>query len=339
MANSWNGKLCCLCIVLVPLVFARPALTKPVYTTLPANTDVASINDSGVVVGVMGVPPYSGFIRTPDGVITTFAAAQNTLGTFPAGINGSGVMTGFYADNAVVIHGFVRDAGGTITAFDAPGASPNAGGTVPVGINAQGVITGYYADRSGNHHGFVRAVDGTITSIDVPGASQTQAFAINDNGEIVGGWNDHVEHGFLRSADGTITSFDAPGSSLGTEGDALNNKGFITGFYVDQNGHAHGYIRRPNGKFTTVDIGTGGDTYPAAINDRGTIAGRHDNALGAFRAFVRMPSGRVRPISPLNPNQGDYVSGINNEGVVAGDFQSRPDQNTPYTDYGYIWTP
>jgi len=157
--NSWSvgGKLCCLCLVLVPFAFAGPAWAKGTLTILPAGTYADSINDSGVVAGgEAGL----GLLRTPDGTITTFKATDNATTTSPLCINNAGAMTGFYMEANGVLHGFVRDAGGAIATFDAPGANQTPSqGTFPSSINAEGVVTGYYDDQAGNLHGFVRAVD------------------------------------------------------------------------------------------------------------------------------------------------------------------------------------
>jgi hypothetical protein len=51
-------------------------------------------------------------------------------------------------------------------------------------------------------------------------------------------------HGFLRSPTGTITSFDPPGSTF-TAPESINRSGVIAGFYYDDNGTAHGFVRSP----------------------------------------------------------------------------------------------
>ena len=50
------------------------------------------------------------------------------------------------------MHGFVRDANGTITTFDVPGS----GWTLPLAGNIAGAITGVYYDAAFQAHGFVR---------------------------------------------------------------------------------------------------------------------------------------------------------------------------------------
>lgn len=73
---------------------------------------------------------YHGFLRSPDGVITTFeapgsgTAAGSYYGTVPGSINDFGVMSGYYIDAHGVDHGFLRAANAAFTTFDAPGAAP-----------------------------------------------------------------------------------------------------------------------------------------------------------------------------------------------------------------------
>src|SRR5271157_4672682 len=70
----------------------------------------------------------------------------------------------------------------------------------------------------------------TFTTIDVPGAVTTDAFGINDAGQVVGTYQDAslIIHGFLL-AGGTITTIDRPGSSS-TELTGINNSGQIVGY-------------------------------------------------------------------------------------------------------------
>lgn len=332
--NSWrvSGKLCGLCIVLVLPGLAGPAPAKPVLTILPPGTLADAINDSGAVAGEEN---GLGFLRMPDGSITTFKAADDAVLTGPERINNAGVMTGFYTDAIGALHGFVRDAAGAITTFDAPGASetPNDG-TSPVGINANGIVTGTYYDKFGNAHGFVRAMDGTITSFDVRTAYQTLVTGINDAGEIVGYWDDTSfnAHGFVRSAGGRIKSFEVPGS-LGARTSAINGNGDVTGFYWDQMSVTHGYIRRHNGQFTTFDTAQDFVIEPEAINAGGTVAGFSGaRVTGPFQGFVRTRNGKVKTLS--RPRASVFVADINTSGVVAGSFVT-PKQ----VDYGFIWTP
>ena len=72
-----------------------------------------------------------------------------------------GTMEAPYIDANNVLHGYERDADGTITTFDVPGAGTGSGqGTNPNCNNAAGAITGWYVDVSNVYHGFLRTADG-----------------------------------------------------------------------------------------------------------------------------------------------------------------------------------
>src|SRR5207253_1966579 len=106
---------------------------------------------------------FHGFVRTPDGAITTFDAPgagtgpfQGTATTSVDGMNPAGATVGQYLDASNVFHGFVRAPNGTITTFDAPGAGTGPfQGTVPFCNNPPAGITGYYIDASNVGHGFL----------------------------------------------------------------------------------------------------------------------------------------------------------------------------------------
>jgi hypothetical protein len=74
-------------------------------------------------------------------------------------------------------------------------------------------------------------VDGSYTTLDVPGSGETDAFGINDAGQIVGSFfDDSGFHGFLLDVDGSYTTLDVPGANQ-TEAHGINNVGIIAGLY------------------------------------------------------------------------------------------------------------
>jgi hypothetical protein len=171
-------------------------------------TPTGGINPAGEITGdSCDAVTCHGFLRTPDGTITTFDPPGSTL-TNGNGINPAGAITGNDVDAGGVFHGYLRSPDGTFTIFDAPGAGTAANqGTGGFGINPAGVITGFYIDTNNAMHGFVRAKHGDVTTFDAPGA-------------------------------GT-------GASQGTEPLANNPAGAITGFYIDADNVFHGFLRTP----------------------------------------------------------------------------------------------
>jgi hypothetical protein len=118
---------------------------------------------------------FHGFVRAPNGAITTFdapgAGTGSGQGTLSAGINPAGTVTGAYFDASNVYHGYVRASDGTITTIDVPGAGTGPlQGTIGEAINPVGTIPGNYIDASSANHGFVRDKHGGLTTFDAPGA-------------------------------------------------------------------------------------------------------------------------------------------------------------------------
>jgi hypothetical protein len=98
---------------------------------------------------------FRGFVRSSDGVITTFDAATYSpccIWTFGIAINPAGTIAGYFNDGHNLNRGFLRTSDGSVTILDAPGARH---GTVANDINPAGEITGSYVDASAVSHGFL----------------------------------------------------------------------------------------------------------------------------------------------------------------------------------------
>jgi len=185
----------------------------------------------------------------------------------------------------------------TITTFDAPGAGTAPGlGTFPSGINSSGAIVGFTRDSNAARHAFLRGHDGAFTIIDDPAA------------------------GTCTASCGTI------GNGQGTRAYAINPSGQIVGFFTDNSGTCHGYVRAPNGTFTQIDApdaGTGpfpqgtfpSEFTPMGINPGGAITGFYVDASSVQHGFVRASSGRITEFDPAgsiftNPNAIDAPGSI-----------------------------
>ena len=85
----------------------------------------------------------------------------------------------------------------------------------------------------------------------------------------------------------TIISFDAPGAgTAGTLPQAITPAGAITGFYFDANFTDHGFLRAPDGSFTTFDPAGSLGTAPFSINPAGAIAGSYIDASNVNHGFL-----------------------------------------------------
>jgi hypothetical protein len=280
-----------------------------------------SINSEGAIAGQFqdASSKYHGFLRSPDGVITTFdvpgvqfGANQGPGGS--ANINDDGEIAGYFIDGNNVNHGFVRHRDGKIKTFDVLVASTLANfapqGTVVAlesGLNSEGAITGWYFDSAQAVHGYLRSPDGRITLFDNMEAGTaffqgTYGGSINSEGAITGGAIDanYVSHGFIRYPGGEMRTFDAPcpgaptGCPLGTFGVGINRDGVVTAYTTDVNSVSHGSIRNSEGHFTSFDAegagtGVGQGTTPQGINSSGIVMGYYTDSNNVNHGFLRLP--------------------------------------------------
>jgi hypothetical protein len=202
-----------------------------------------------------------------------------------------------------------------IITFDAPGAGTSAG-------SFQG--TGCYSDCS---------------------------VLINNFGAITGTYEDanSVFHGFVRSPEGKFTTFEAPdadttaGDFNGTFANGINDAGAITGFYADASGGTHGFLRSPEGAFTTFDVpgSAMGATIANALNLEGAIVGFSANQNGVFRPFLRRPNGTFATwsvqgecdASPATGCFGSAAFSINLFGEASSGYE---DDSGNFVDHGLL---
>jgi hypothetical protein len=283
----------------------------PGVTTAPGlNTAPWGINPAGTTAGWWYTNLGSnffvhGFLRTPDGAFTTVDVPDASQ-TWVYDINATGTVAGNYnaggGSAPDLFRGFIRDASGAITTFEAPGAGTGPGqGTftaIATALNSEGAVTGNYLDASNVYHGYVRVPNGTISTFDVPGAGTgsgqgTSPAAINPEGSITGSYQDanNASHGFVRYPFAVIISFDIPGAANTFPG-AISSSGIITGAYVDASGAYHGFFRYPLGAFTTFNVpgagsGSGQGTFPNSfIPDGAQIVGYYIDAKNISHGFL-----------------------------------------------------
>jgi hypothetical protein len=343
-------------LLLSPVVGAQEAriitFDAPDSGTLPYNgTQATGINSFGTVTGSVTDNNYGthGFVRTRDGKFTNFDApgADPVVGcTCPSAINDLGMVAGYYVDTNGVSHGFLRSPDGKFTTFDVPGVGGY--GSTPLAMNLEGAIVGYYTDSNYSFHAFLRSPHGEFTTWIGPdactgngagGCYGTGASNINAFGIIAGGYEDNsgnfVHHDFVRNAEGKLKTFDVPGAGTGSyQGTGcpgcalgLNQWGAIAGIYSDANSVNHGFLRSPDGKFTTFDApGAGTDSYegtgcfsdcPVRLNDWGAITGIYIDANFVYHGYLRSPEGRIVTVDPVGSTF-TFPTGINDVGSIAG---------------------
>src|SRR5437868_1249610 len=175
----------------------------------------------------------------PINIFTTIDGPSASL-TRAFGINDAGQIVGEFRDASNRAHGFLL-SGRSFIPIDDPAATGPGSGTFGRGINDARQIVGLSSDARSSH-ATGRSTRVVVTTLDDPSADRsTQAFGINDAGQIVGEYlgADGSGHGFLLSG-GTFFTIDDP---LGVTGaTSVNHMGQIVGDYVSADHHLHGFL-------------------------------------------------------------------------------------------------
>ena len=176
----------------------------------------------------------------------------------------------------------------TFTSLDFPGGTK----TTARGINNRGSIVGSYRIDPPRHalairHGHFVPLAGSGPL----GANFSEAFKINDHGDVVGDYDDGVTHGFLLHK-GVLTTLDFPGADA-TIAFGINDSGVVVGEWdlLDAQGNLlayHGFLWK-NRAFSDVNFPGSADTSILSINSEGDYVGLWDSDVNApaGHAFVK----------------------------------------------------
>jgi hypothetical protein len=226
------------------------------------------------------------------GFVRSFATGLITYssGDFePAAMNSSGTCTGMlYSDRGDFEGAYTENpclTGGAIRI-----GIPDVYWINPVAINAKGNVAGSFLDRSGDViRGFVwNAGKQHAKPVSVPGSLNTFITGMNNDGTAAGYWEDSASltHSFIMTSPGIITSFDPPGAIL-SRALGINDAGAIAGNSCNDtcNGEV-GYVRNPDGTFSTVSFPGSTFTVVSGINKSGTVTGGYVDTAGVEHGFT-----------------------------------------------------
>ncbi len=189
------------------------AVLPPVNTATAMET-AFGINDHGTVVGQYtdgNTDTEPGFVDQ-NGNFTILNPVANAVVTNAQGINGNGLVTGFYSTDGEHQHGFFYNTANGMYQLPADPVEPNLFLTQFLGINDNGLAVGYWQDNAGSQHGFLYNINShAYTFLDDPsegtnnGVQITQITGINNANEIVGFYVDPngVQRGFLANPSAT----------------------------------------------------------------------------------------------------------------------------------------
>jgi probable HAF family extracellular repeat protein len=159
--------------------------------------------------------------------------------------------------------------------------------TVGNAINNAGSIVGEIQLTTGHQQGYV-FFGGACYLIDYPNASATIPAGINDNGTIVGYYDDSAKrrHGFWYN--GQWNSYDVPGSTA-TVINAINNHDVFVGQFSTAN-ETSGYFVA-NGQAFHVVYPSARTTNLTGITDNDVLLGIYTDAQDLTHSFIKAPDG------------------------------------------------
>ena len=187
--------------------------------------------------------------------------------------------------------------------------------------------------------------DGVLIDLgSVPGRPTSQAFALNDRGEVAGAGYVAApagSHALLWSKRGVQDL--NPVGSFSSAATGINQRGQVVGWHQLASsvryaalwegerltslgsGQADGINRRGTivggtlvwDGSSVVNLGTGYETAVTSINDRGDVAGYHGWSF-AFGEGLLWEDGVRRPLPPLYGDTKAFAYGINGRGQVVG---------------------
>jgi probable HAF family extracellular repeat protein len=148
----------------------------------------------------------------------------------------------------------------------------------------------------------------------------TQLLGINSRKTIAGYFGSgqtvngvlHPNKGFVLNLPNTYTPENYP-NSVQTQVIGIDNRGDTGGFYIDQAGVTHGFLKM-NGTYTTADLPGTTFNQILGLNNRGQAAGFFQDAAGQSHAYIREADGAYLVLPIANST----ATGINDLGEVVG---------------------
>ena len=293
---------------------------------------VPGINDVGI--GVILAKAFGDILRTYVG--STRQGLQElqvpgSVSTEGWNINQDGSVVGHYDSADGRVHGFIARPAAQVG--DEPDVAPaNANYTFET-IDVPGVeflaltassdfedYAGYTKSADGEKEVAFTLIDGVFTTYDFPGSQNTYFYALGNNGNAAGHYEDSegLFHGVVLE-DGELRQYDFPGAVQTEIFGISDTTGALTGNFTDASG-----VRRGFSGDIIVEFPGALETYADFVNAQGGMVGSYVDADGVYNAYVRVPGGDFVSLVLTTETKQEYlfVHGINDARIVVARAKS-----------------
>ena len=173
---------------------------------------------------------------------------------------------------------------------------------------------GYTKSADGEKDVAFTLIDGVFTIYDFPGSQNTYFFALGNNGNAAGHYEDSegLYHGVILE-NGELRQYDFP-DAVETELWGISDAtGALTGNFIDASG-----VRRGFSGDEIIEFPGATETYADFVNSSGGMVGSYVDADGLYHPYIRTPDGRFVPLKLPQAENLEYffVHGINDVRTV-----------------------
>ena len=195
-----------------------------------------------------------------------------------------------------------------------------------------GDYAGYTKSADGEKEVAFTLIDGVFMTYDFPGSQNTYFFALGNNGNAAGYYEDSegLHHGVILE-EGELRQYDFPGAVETEIYGYSDSTGALTGNFIDASG-----IRRGFSGDAIIEVPGALETYADFVNASGGMVGSFVDADGQYQIYLRTPSGgfvfldRSAPLSAKVEYV--FVHGISDAGIIVS--RAKLEGHVPHTSVG-----
>ncbi len=173
---------------------------------------------------------------------------------------------------------------------------------------------GYTKSADGEKDVAFTLIDGVFTTYDFPDAQNTYFFALGNNGNAAGHYEDSegLFHGVVLE-NGELRQYDFPGAVETFLYGISDTTGALTGNFIDDAG-----VRRGFSGDEIIEFPGATETFADFVNSSGGMVGSYVDADGIYHPYVRTPEGRFAPLNLPQAAELEYffVHGINDARIM-----------------------